>query len=137
MTKPIPARITKYMAVWNANPLLCEWLESLPEITTLATMKEQLDHLAGEWAMCSSTEDSRVTDSGASSCPRCIVAMLKTNPLFRQFYDTIMADYGGPILADDIDQQLTKLATDLNKLIDLYGPSVQILQVQQLVTFPG
>jgi hypothetical protein len=40
-------------------------------------------------------------------------------------------------LADDIDQQLTKLATDLNKLIDLYGPSVQILQVQQLVTFPG
>ena len=128
---------TKYPVVWSHNAILANWLDQLADDTTLHTISAELEKVAEQWSLCSLTPESRESDSGASSCAKCIVQMNRESPLFKQFYDFILRQYGATeLFPPEFDRNILKLSQDVEQLVALFGPSVQILQVQQLKEWP-
>ena len=67
MKKILPPGNTKYLAVWIAFPPLANWMDRLPETTTLAELNSALEKMAGQWANLSADHASRSQDDGAAS----------------------------------------------------------------------
>jgi len=128
---------TKYGAVWNVDAPLGDWFDRLPEITTLATIKTELQKMAEQWAKCSASSESRTAESGALSDPPCVKEMLKENPLFKELYNFILRDYGADFLAPEyFDEHIANMGKHIAQLISLYGSGVPIQQLQPLQFLP-
>ena len=87
MKRPLPLTDSRYTSVWFNDPPLADWLDRLPNDTTLASVRDKLNEIRQTWAEVSADPKSRACDYGAASYPECQRITNQMHPEFKALMD--------------------------------------------------